>query len=337
MERDGWGGSITDLKCPVEPGLPRFAGLVLLIAMLVVPGWVLADGPPGVVYRDQFYDVAIRGEQVWVVGFPGQVLHSPDGGRTFEALGPGKDIALLALDMVDDLNGFVAGRQGKVWATSDGGKTWKALATGSEEPLLAIDFIDARTGYVVGNFGTALKTTDGGSTWKVLAPLDEGEDPKLNGVAFRDESTGWMVGEMGLVLRTTDGGNTFTRQESVVEGHFFGVTVLKDGGVLAVGSDGIIALSRDDGETFEVIQSGVERHLFQASEGGGRILVAGASGTLLVARDPAGPYTKVSVPTHLWLGAAALGPSGIGFAVGSRAALLITRDFGETWTRWGTP
>lgn len=289
----------------------------------------------GLVRRDPLHDVSLRGDGVWIVGYPGLALVSPDRGATFRQQGPGGIAVLLAVDHVTDQVGFACGRQGTVWKTTDGGATWKASQTGTQEPLLALDFLDPLRGVVVGNFGTVLRTSDGGASWTPVHVVEEGEDPKFNGVVWVDPTTLVIVGEMGLVVRSTDGGETWTRHDDVVEGHLFGVAATGDGGVLAVGSDGAIAYSRDAGATWERPESGTREHLFRPAVAGGRTVVAGAAGTMLVADRPQGPYQTVAVPTYLWIGSVALANDGFGMAVGANAAILVTRDFGRTWTRWG--
>ncbi len=320
------------------------AGRWMWVALIVLCGFSVAEDAraqaagqiEGLVRRDPLHDVVLQGDGAWIVGFPGLALVSDDRGATFVQRGPGGDAVLLAVDRVDEQVGFACGRQGTVWKTVDGGKSWTALATGTHEPLLALDFLDATHGFVVGNFGIVLLTDDGGVTWKSIQALEEGEDPTLYGVVWVDSRTIVIVGEMGVVMRSVDGGQTWERQDDVVDGHLFGVALTGDGvGVLAVGSAGAIAHSTDGGATWTRIDSGTNEHLFRAAVAGGHTLVAGASGSMLVADQPKGPYTAVKVPTYLWIGSVALAPDGFGLAVGAKAAILVTRDFGRTWTRWG--
>jgi photosystem II stability/assembly factor-like uncharacterized protein len=315
--------------------LPALVTVLGLVA--AGDAWAQAAGRiEGLVRRDPLHDVALRGDGAWVVGFPGLALVSKDRGTTFAQQGPGGAAVLLAVDRVDDRVGYACGRQGTVWKTNDAGMSWTAMDTGTTEPLLALDFLDAQRGIVVGNFGTVLRTDDGGTTWTAVQAVEEGEDPKFNGVVWIDPRTVVIVGEMGVVVRSTDGGATWVRQDEVVEGHLFGVAATGDGaGVLAVGSDGAIAHSTDGGETWTRVDSGTGEHLFRAAVADGHTLVAGAAGTMLVANAPGGPFEAVKVPTYLWLGSVALAPDGFGLAVGARAAILVTRDFGRSWKRWG--
>ncbi len=295
-----------------------------------------AEGLPGVVRRDALYDVALAGKHVWVVGYPGLILHSADGGRTFERQGPQARTAYLAVDFADERTGVVVGRGGAALWTEDGGKTWDNRPLSTAEPLFDVDLVDARTAFAVGNFAAAVRTRDGGRTFEAMRVAEEGEDPTLNSVAFLDARRGVVVGEMGLIARTLDGGDSFTRvDDGTIEAHLFGVEAAGEGFVV-VGSEGTILVSRDAGATFERVVSPVREDLIRVATAGARTVVVGLAGTILWARDPAGPYQVVaSVPTYQWLAGVRLAADGRGFAAGARGTLLVTDDFGATWKAWG--
>lgn len=293
------------------------------------------EGLPGVVRRDLLYDVALAGERVWVVGYPGLILHSSDRGRSFERQGPRARTAYLAVDFVDARTGVVVGRGGAALWTEDGGMTWERRPLPAAEPLFDVDLVDARTAFAVGNFAAAVRTRDGGRTFEAMRVAPEGEDPTLNALAFLDARRGVIVGEMGLIARTLDGGDSFTRvDDGTIEAHLFGIEVAGEGFVV-VGSEGTILVSRDAGASFERIVSPVREDLIRVATAGARAVVVGLAGTVLWARDPAGPYQAVAnVPTWQWLAGVRIAEDGRGFAVGARATLLVTDDFGATWRPW---
>ncbi len=319
----------------------RGAWLGVLACLSGVAGAGVAraqEGLPGVVRRDSLYDVALAEQRVWVVGYPGLILHSADGGRTFQRQGPEARTAYLAVEFVDARTGVVVGRGGAALWTVDGGKTWDRRPLPTTEPLFDVDLVDAQTAYAVGNFAAAARTRDGGRTFEAMRVAAEGEDPTLNALAFLDARRGVVVGEMGLITRTQDGGDSFTRvDDGTIEAHLFGVEAAGEGFVV-VGSEGTILVSRDAGASFERVESPVREDLIRVATAGGRAVVVGLAGTVLWARDPAGPYQAVaSVPTYQWLGGVRLAADGRGFAVGGRATLLETKDFGATWKAWGNP
>lgn len=324
--------------------ITRLAFLAMLVG-LVASGCSGQDTPveepsvrrlPGVVRRDALYDVALSGAHVWVVGYPGLILRSADQGRTFERQGPHERTAYLAVDFVDARTGVVVGRGGAARWTSDGGLTWEKRPLPTEEPLFDVDLVDTQTAFAVGNFAAAVLTRDGGRTFETMRVVPEGEDPTLNAVAFLDARQGVVVGEMGLIARTVDGGMSFSRvDDGTIQAHLFGIEAL-GAGFVVVGSEGTILASQDAGATFVQQESPVREDLIRVATAGRRVVVVGLAGTILWARDPLGPYQAVSlVPTYQWLAGVRISPDGRGFAVGARATLLVTHDFGETWSRWG--
>jgi photosystem II stability/assembly factor-like uncharacterized protein len=315
----------------------RLALAVIAAALFAPPGAMGDERLPGVAPADPLYDVAIVGRNVWIVGFPGILLHSSDGGTTFASQRPADRSSFFAVDFVDEKTGWVAGRGGQILATRDGGATWEKQATGTTEPLLAIDFVDASHGIAVGNFATAVRTEDGGRTWVAIRVAPEGEDPSLNGVAFATDREAIVVGEFGSVFRTGDGGLTWEAVSSGVNDSLYGAAALPGGVLMAAGAEGVLITSADGGRSFTPVATGTTRHLFRVTGTATRILVSGNGGTLLSADRPEGPYVAWKAPTYFWLGGARLAPDGTGFLVGGRTLVLRTADGGRTWKRWGAP
>jgi photosystem II stability/assembly factor-like uncharacterized protein len=71
------------------------------------------------------------GQHLWVAGRPGSVvLHSPDGGQTWEFQKTGQNLPLNHLWFNDAKSGWAVGEYGTILATEDGGKTWKLIQGG---------------------------------------------------------------------------------------------------------------------------------------------------------------------------------------------------------------
>ncbi len=292
---------------------------------------------PGLAAADSLYDVEMVGSHAWIVGSPGVLLHSSDGGATFAPQGSLGSTALFAVDFVSETQGWVAGRGGQVLATSDGGTTWTPQATGTTEPLLAMDFFDATHGMAVGNFAAAVRTDDGGKSWKPMRVAPEGEDPTLNGVALLSATEAVVVGEFGGVWRTADAGLTWEVVDAGVSESLFGVAALGGSVLAAVGSEGTLVVSEDGGKTFASVDLGTRAYLYRVTLGAGRVILTGNRGVVLSADAVKGPYTSWTAPTYFWLCGAALGADGKGLLVGARGLALTTADGGKTWTRWGQP
>lgn len=286
---------------------------------------------PGVVKTDKFYDASVMGSEIWIVGFPGLILHSSDGGKTFEQQIWEGEKALFRVRFIDNKRGLICGRNGLILRTTDGGMRWMKSETGTNEHLLAVDLIEGGTGMAVGNFATAIKTENHGETWRIIKVTEEGEDPSLNDVLVLDKKTAIIVGEFGGIWRTEDGGGNFERIDSGVTGNLFGIGATSIDGITVVGSYGTILLSHDRGKSFTKMEPLVDVHLFRVTRTAKKVFIVGDKGMVLYADQDRGPYEVWKAPTYSWLGVIRIGAQGIGVLVGNKAFMMITRNFGENW------
>lgn len=300
---------------------------------------VQAGGRTPWTHRDKLYDVSIVGKDVWIVGYPGVILHSGDGGETWAMQPSGTVESLAAVDFVDAKTGWIAGRQGLVLHTTDGGATWTVQPSGTTEPLLGLDFADATHGTAVGNFATILRTEDGGATWKrqLLDPSDPEIDTVLNAVAFVSPQEGWLVGEFGTVAHTTNGGAEWTLQDSGCDRALFGVAFRNPKEGVAVGSAGAVVRTSDGGESWQMVLGGEPEegekpvklpNLLTVHYAGDRLWACGLYG-MCVTETPKG-LVPTRPASYLWLAGLTFG-DGLGFAVGRAGTIMKTTDGGATW------
>jgi photosystem II stability/assembly factor-like uncharacterized protein len=205
-------------------------------------------------FRDNFYDVQIRGSHAWIVGYYGTIVHSGDRGLTWELQASGTKEALFRLALVDEKRGWVSGSFGTILHTRDAGKSWKIQKTPTEEHLFGLHFTSEHLGWAVGSRGTILVTGDGGVTW---TDRSIGDDVILNDIWFKDNRQGWSVGEFGRIYHTTDGGRSWLKQKSPIEVSFvsgenrnlFRLLCPDTQGGWAFGLDGVILKKHADGCT----------------------------------------------------------------------------------------
>src|SRR5262249_22412426 len=73
------------------------------------------------------------GNQGWAVGGPGWVvLHTPDGGRSWEVQRTGQPLPLHGVYFSNEKTGWAVGELGTILGTTDGGKTWQAQRRGGQ-------------------------------------------------------------------------------------------------------------------------------------------------------------------------------------------------------------
>ena len=141
------------------------------------------------------------------------------------------DVALRAVDFVDDQTGWAAGgdvswdtnpEPAVIYGTTDGGETWARQTLpalpGFESVLEDLSFTVAANGWAVGlsyvpappffkQSADVLRTTDGGGHWALVPGLDQ---TGATAVRFSDAQHGWIGGSTG-VYATTDGGSSWQR------------------------------------------------------------------------------------------------------------------------------
>jgi photosystem II stability/assembly factor-like uncharacterized protein len=105
-------------------------GRVMVAAVGIRPPGSL---PGGMADYYDFQSVAVLGQQVWIAGSPGtRVLHSADGGQTWQVLRHGQPLPVRALTFLDAHRGWAVGAMGTILATRDGGRTWQVQRRGGE-------------------------------------------------------------------------------------------------------------------------------------------------------------------------------------------------------------
>jgi photosystem II stability/assembly factor-like uncharacterized protein len=327
---------------------------MLITVLIGVIGAAMVAAAPGncptLVFRDRPFDALYTSDQdSWIVGYPGLIMHSVDGGRNWQRQCDIGDLALYSIAFADAKNGWVVGRSGMILHSADGGQTWKQREPLCSEALFDVTFADAQHGWIVGNFGRLSRTTDGGQNWsaEIIGPMS---NASINTVVFLNANHGFIGGEYPIweaqldetiklsslsnVFVTKDGGTTW----QVVEvGTKFTINDLYFEDALhgwGAGAKGTLIKTDDGGVTWRVVPTGVNAHLLKIAQGPDGIWLAGTEGILLkVIGDKVEP---VSVNAYSWLSAVAFSKAGNGVVVGGRGTLLSTQDNGAKWQLYST-
>ena len=300
-------------RFPIQTGrrllfvLARTA-IALTLGLAVVSATSRQVAAGGATLRDHLYDVCVRaGGNAWAVGAFGTIVHSKDGGATWETQSSGTTEHLLGVDFVDDKNGWVVGRSAVILRTQDGGQTWSPQATEDKNHLFDVAALSPERAVAIGDWGTILVTTDG-STWQKRS-LDR--DIILNSQSWVDPDHGWIVGEAGLIVATTDGGVTWTDQNSGAMKTLFGVSFADAQRGWAVGLDGLIISTASGGAEWQVQRGSVDIAGFEQV------------GSKEVAENPTLFAIAVIDST--------------GYAVGDSGSVFATTDGGAHWQRATLP
>lgn len=97
--------------------------------------WNSPSSPiPEAVRSSDFYSIARQGDHLWIAGSPGSVvLHTSDGGATWELMATGQTLPIRRLKFIDDRHGWAVGALGTILSTSDGGQRWQVQRAGGKQ------------------------------------------------------------------------------------------------------------------------------------------------------------------------------------------------------------
>lgn len=217
--------------------------------------------------------------QGWAVGHFGTVLHSADGGESWQIQLRGAEAAELTLADARAHAGDDAVQSAAVASAQ------RLVDDGPDKPFLDLYFADEQRGIVVGAYNLILATRDGGKSWQSLsARLDNPGARHLYAIAAGGDSL-YVAGEEGRVFRSDDLGASFTRLGTPYQGSYF--TVAADAAsVVVAGLRGNAFRSTDRGQTWSPLQLPAPVSVVASLLGrDGRLILANQAGQLLESRD----------------------------------------------------
>ena len=164
--------------------------------------FTLADNPFLV---SLFGSCFINDETGWIAGDYGTLIHTRNGGETWEQQESGTKALLMDITFPTSLKGWAVGENGTILSTSDGGRTWHTQESNITYLLNGVSCIDQLNCWAVG-YGTILGTGDGGSNWNVL----QGDRKMwLYEIDTRGPDNIFATGDFGEILASNDRGRTW--------------------------------------------------------------------------------------------------------------------------------
>jgi photosystem II stability/assembly factor-like uncharacterized protein len=230
----------------------------------------------------------------WAVGHDGIVLHSGDGGITWQKQLDGRAAAQIMLSYYTRYppRSLPGGSEATARMMDD---IKRFVQEGADKPFLDVWFENETTGFIVGTFNLIFRTTDGGKSWDPW--YDRTENP--NGMHFygirpvgRDL---FIVGEQGLVLKLDPQTGRFRQMKTPYQGSFFGITG-NSGSLIAFGLRGNVFRSCDGGVNWQKIETGIMAGLTGATvTEEGQIVLVSQGGHILKSTDGGASFTLVKV------------------------------------------
>lgn len=330
-----------------------FFQFILTVLCILFSGCSPAQSPPAqkppfpMVTGENLFAVSGFGsEHAWMVGFNAVIVHTSDGGTTWDIQNSGVTVPLFDVSFINPQTGWIAGGRGTILHTTDGGKTWKPQTSGTNHQLFGIDFADEMFGWAVGEFGTILHTADGGFTW---VSQGSGEDRIYNDVCFVDRQNGWVAGEYGLIYHTRDSGAAWELQmcQDIIckvdetqwetpTPSLYSIWFTDALHGWASGMDSVIIATEDGGVTWKKVKNPMEKErltLYKIAAHNGTAWVVGQKGVYMYSKDSGLSWEKPqdATNTKFWLRDMDFPNAATGWAVGSRGTIIKTEDGGASW------
>ncbi len=190
-------------------------------------------------------DVWFRNEKEgFVAGSYGMLLHTDNGGQTWELVSDRMDNAeafhLNQIVPAPDGNLYIAGESGYVYRSADGGQSWDSLEPGYEGSFYGIVVVpngaDDYELLAYGLRGNLFSSKDKGENWD---QLDSGTRTTLMSGALLGDGTVFLAGQGGSILTRATGQQSFTPANNPDRRPISGLEQLGDGNVLLVGFGGV--------------------------------------------------------------------------------------------------
>ncbi|HNY01509.1 MAG TPA: YCF48-related protein [Bacteroidales bacterium] len=191
-------------------------------------------------------------DEVWAAGLAATLMHSTDGGLTWEVRNLKDHTRFMNFTGLDFPGGdtvFLTDYWGYVLRSFDGGITWDSVYYEHDESLNAAVFTDPMHGHIVCSGGKILRTVDGGDTW---IPWYHGSSMGFTALSFPNASIGYAAGGTSFILKTTDGGVTWNEVFNDTAWYPGDIRFISPDTGWAAGSNGRVLRTTDGGITWSV-------------------------------------------------------------------------------------
>ncbi len=195
----------------------------------------------------------ISEKEGWAVGHDAVILHTSDGGATWELQyeNAAFEKPLLDIAFLDAQNGIAVGAYGLMLKTQDGGKSWEeSEVEDADWHFSALTKI--KDGLLIaGEAGNLLRSDDMGVTWSAL------ESPYV-GSLFGANTVGpdqhiLIYGLRGHVYQSNDRGDSWEEVKTGLTRNLFDSAELPNGDVVMIGGGGTLLIKSADSTEFKQI------------------------------------------------------------------------------------
>jgi photosystem II stability/assembly factor-like uncharacterized protein len=287
--------------------------------------WKQAVVPVDVTLTAVYFKNSMDG---WAAGHYGVILHTVDGGATWQLELNGLQVNKLALAAAQTAVADNDPSPGTALAMK---RANLFMSAGPDKPFLTIFGADPNDVIALGAYRIADKSTNNGNTWTdwslhIGDPLSHN---LYNVIYVGDEI--YIVGEMGVVFRSTDGGKSFPEITSPCSNTLLTVLPTGDGGVFVAGVAGAAYRSADNGASWTSVNLGSNANLTAGIVlKSGALLLGSESGILYISRDHGQSFMALSEAQPQAIYGLAQAPDGNVIIVGNGGVdIAAASQFGE--------
>lgn len=240
-------------------------------------GWLLCE-------RDQFNLGA---------NAPSYLLHTKDGGKTFERF----EFDGLKRERISDIffskygMGFAIGESGAMFVMQDDRKNWRKHPAPIHFLMLGGQFQSTTDGTLVGGGGNILFSEDSGFSWQ-KATVATNPKTRFNAVFYLDDKKGWAVGTDGKIFHTINGGKMWRSQTSGVTEELNDAAFFDSAEGFAIGTNGTILFTATGGNVWTPMPSHTTHKLETIAIVDQKAFVVGYGGTILKYQKDKNPMNE---------------------------------------------
>ena len=199
--------------------------------------------------------IDFNGDEGWIAGQPGLLMHSEDGGQNWTRLFldtklPGEPYLITALGRH---SAELATNVGAVYETHNDGGSWEAKVTDAAGAVRDLRRSDDGSYVSVSSLGNFYATWEpGDSVWQVHQRVSS---QRLQSIGFQPDGNLWMVARGAQIRLNDEPGNLESWSKPIIpitNGYgYMDLAWDDDGAVWAGGGNGTLLVSRDGGDSWE--------------------------------------------------------------------------------------
>ncbi len=265
----------------------------------------------------------------WAAGHDGVILHSADGGATWQKQLDGNQVNRMAMATAQ---AAVADNDPSVGTARALARANHFIAGGPENPFLTMLALDANNVIVFGAYRMAEKSTDGGKHWSDWN-LHIGDPVSHNLYDVTHVGTDiYLVGEAGSVYRSTDNAASFPAVTTPAQSTLFVVLPTGDGGVFTGGVAGLAFRSADNGQSWTPINFNTTSNLTAGTVlANGAMIIGNEAGAIAISTDHAKSFSALPGFQPMEIFGLTQAANGDVVAVGSAGVIVVpAKDFPQS-------